>query len=405
MFRDRVHKRKPVCTAQQGTLDVHHSTKLHDFDARIHALQAALDSGESGVTAQKQAALEREMADVERERLDYWETTFDILTKYYRMCDDDEPAQHAPPLPTATQHSGKKLSSLPGQRTLLQFCNVGGKGEGMARSEVDAPPTSPVPAVVAPAPVPVVHVETTSRAGLLREYMMAVDPTQVKPIKRDRAEALACQACQVERVVMEADGVAICPKCGSQDVVLVESDCISVGADASKEYSSQSYRRVNHLSETLSQVQGRESTVIPEALVDSIMMELKKERVTDMRNITPKMMRGILKRLGSSKYYEHITTIIRTINGLPPLRISPELEDKIKAMFREVQPAFSRVCPASRSNFLQYNYVISRILLLLGEPELASFFPPLKSREKQAMAESTWKAVCTDLEWPFMPSI
>ena len=398
MFRDRVHKRKPATTAQQGTLDVHHVAKLHDFDARICALQASIGATES---ATKQASLERELGEVERERLSYWESTFDILTKYYRMCDDDEPSQHAPPIPAATPPTGKKMAALPGQRTLLQFCNLGGTAGA-------PPPQTPQPSNGASAPTPAPappHDGTSSRAGLLREYMMAVDPTLARPLRRDRAEALTCPACQVERVVIEADGVAICPKCNSQDVVLVESDCMSVGIDASKEYSSQSYRRVNHLSETLSQVQGRESTIIPEALVDSIMMELKKERVTDMRNITPKMMRGILKRLGSSKYYEHITTIIRTINGLPPLRISPELEDKIKAMFKEVQPAFSRVCPATRSNFLQYNYVISRILLLLGEPELAAFFPPLKSREKQALAESTWKAICADLEWPFMPSI
>ena len=387
MFRERVHKRKPATTAEQGTLDVHHGAKLREFDLQIQALQERL-AKEHDPDGEPALRLEREVADVERARLDYWETTFDILTKYYRMCDASEPPKHTAlaALPAAAPPTGKKMAALPGQRSLLQYVSAD------AASALAAKRASGEGA-------------ETSRAGLLREYMMAVDPTQVKPVKRDRAEVLACPCCHVERVVVEADGVAICPKCGSQDVVLVESDRVAVGADTTKEYSTQSYRRVNHLSEHLSQIQGRESTVIPENLVDSIMLELKKERVTDMRNITPKMMRGILKRLGSSKYYEHITTIIRTINGLPPLRISPELEDKIKSMFKEVQPAFSRVCPATRSNFLQYNYVISRILLLLGEPELASYFPPLKSREKQAMAESTWKAICHDLSWPFMPSI
>ena len=329
--------------------------------------------------------------EIERARLDYWDNTFDILTNYYRMCESDEPVP-ATPIPAVAPPTGKKMAALPGQRSLLQFITPSAAAAPSPPPAVDAPPPEREPPV-------------NSRCGLLREYMMVVDPSQVKPLRRERTDVLGCPVCRVERVVIEADGVAICPKCGSQDVVLVESDRVAVGTDSSKEYSSQSYRRVNHLSEHLSQVQGRETTVIPENLIDSIMLELKKERVTDMRNITPKMMRGILKRLGSSKYYEHITTIIRLINGQPPLRISPELEDKIKAMFKEVQPAFSRVCPATRSNFLQYNYVISRILLLLNEPELASYFPPLKSREKQAMAESTWKAICADLGWPFMPSI
>lgn len=382
MFRDRVHKRKPATTAQQeGTLDVHHATKLQEFDSRIRALRERSGDPEAA----------QMIEEIERARLDYWDNTFDILTNYYRMCESDEPVP-ATPIPAVAPPTGKKMAALPGQRSLLQFITPSAAAAPSPPPAVDAPPPEREPPV-------------NSRCGLLREYMMVVDPSQVKPLRRERTDVLGCPVCRVERVVIEADGVAICPKCGSQDVVLVESDRVAVGTDSSKEYSSQSYRRVNHLSEHLSQVQGRETTVIPENLIDSIMLELKKERVTDMRNITPKMMRGILKRLGSSKYYEHITTIIRLINGQPPLRISPELEDKIKAMFKEVQPAFSRVCPATRSNFLQYNYVISRILLLLNEPELASYFPPLKSREKQAMAESTWKAICADLGWPFMPSI
>ena len=152
-------------------------------------------------------------------------------------------------------------------------------------------------------------------------------------------------------------------------------------------------------------MQGRETTVIPETIIDSIMLELKKERITDMRRIKPLMMRGILKRLGASRYYEHITTIIRMINGLPPIRISPELEDKIKCMFKEVQPAYSRVCPSSRTNFLQYNFCIGRILMLLGEPELAGYFPLLKSREKQAQQDAIWRSICAELGWKYMPSL
>ena len=240
---------------------------------------------------------------------------------------------------------------------------------------------------------------------MLREYLSVVDPAQTKPLRRSRSEILECPRCKIERVILEQDGVAVCHKCGSQDVVLVDSDRFLARSETSKDYSTQSYRRVNHLTEHLNQIQGRETTVIPEALVDSIMLELKKERVTDMRNLNNRMIRGILKRLGASRYYEHITTIIRTINGLPPVRISPELEEKIKNMFREIQPAYNRVCPSNRTNFLQYNFCIARILLLLGEPELASYFPPLKSREKQCTQDAIWKSVCKELGWKYMPSL
>ena len=257
MFRERVHKRKPVTTAQQGTLDVHHISKLHEFDDRIRALQEKLQDINSAdeVDAGRVGAMEREMGEVERARLDYWESTFDILTKYYRMCDVESQTQEPHPQPRIPQHvpvaaspCGKKMTALPGQRTLLQFCNVNEGSQGASQGASQGPKTFGAASGGSPDIHPTtagplapnttqslassgVVAESSSRAGLLREYMMAVDPTQVKPAKRDRADALACQACQVERIVIEADGVAICPKCNSQDVVLVESDCVAVGAD------------------------------------------------------------------------------------------------------------------------------------------------------------------------------
>lgn len=378
MFRERVCKKRAIPPVQQGTLDVRHDAKLREFAERAAALEQSRADG---------SATEREVAAgleaLEDARLDYWERTFELLHKYYLMCAAPIAAVNA--IPAAVQPTGKKMAALPGQQSLLQFL-----------SPHQQQPATPAQRHAS---------DAGSKSAILRKYLSVVDPSQARPMRRTRAEVMECPRCHAERIVMEQDGVAVCPQCNSQDVVLVDSDRATVRTETSKEYSTQSYRRVNHLAEHIAQIQGRETTVIPESIVDSIMLELKKERMTDMRRITPRMMRGILKRLGASRYYEHITTIIRMINGLPPIRISPELEEKIKCMFKEVQPAYSRVCPSTRTNFLQYNFCIGRILLLLDEPELASHFPPLKSREKQAQQDAIWRSICAELKWKYMPSL
>jgi hypothetical protein len=51
-------------------------------------------------------------------------------------------------------------------------------------------------------------------------------------------------------------------------------------------------------------------------------------------------MREILKRLRINKYYEHINYIINRINGIPTPHFSPELEEKLFIMFRDIQGTF-----------------------------------------------------------------
>lgn len=50
--------------------------------------------------------------------------------------------------------------------------------------------------------------------------------------------------------------------------------------------------------------------------------------------------------------YEHTNAICNALNGVPPPKLSPELEERLKTMFAEIQEPFERHCPANRKNFL-----------------------------------------------------
>ena len=135
------------------------------------------------------------------------------------------------------------------------------------------------------------------------------------------------------------------------------------------------------------------------------MYEIKKEKISDLKSIDYIKMREILKKLDLNKYYDHVHHIISRINGEPPPKLSNELEEKLKFMFKQIQEPFAQCCPKYRTNFLSYSYVIRKFLELLGEHRYIKFFPLLKSREKLYHQDMVFKCICKKLKWDFHPSI
>jgi len=116
-------------------------------------------------------------------------------------------------------------------------------------------------------------------------------------------------------------------------------------------------------------------------------------------------MKKILKRLGLTQYYEHITYIISKLSGVPPPTISRETEEKIRLMFRQIQQPFEKYRPKSRTNFLSYSYVLHKFFQLLELDDFVKYFPLLKSREKLKQQDRIWKRICDDLGWDFISSV
>lgn len=119
-------------------------------------------------------------------------------------------------------------------------------------------------------------------------------------------------------------------------------------------------------------------------------MELKKDRIRDVNDITCARIKGYLRKLRLNKYYEHIPSIKYTLSGIPPPTIGKKLEEKLINMFKEIQNPFEKHCPKNRKNFLSYSYTLHKMCELLGEDELVECFPLLKSREKLYYQDKIW---------------
>ena len=165
------------------------------------------------------------------------------------------------------------------------------------------------------------------------------------------------------------------------------------------------YKRINHFREWLTQIQGKENTLIPNDLIIKIMKELKKERIQNPQDITKDKIKKYLKKNGLSKYYEHIPIIINKICFNDKVVISAETEGTLISMFGQIQAPFERHRPKGRKNFLSYSYTLHKLCQLIGRHDLLQMFPLLKSRAKLYIQDETWEKICQDLNWKFIPSL
>lgn len=243
-----------------------------------------------------------------------------------------------------------------------------------------------------------------SKDTIYEKFMKLIDKNYIN-INNDNIDIFdTCPTCSIEMLLNNNTGQLICPKCGKMENIIVDSDKPSF-KEPPKEMTSFCYKRINHLNEFLAQFQAKETTDIPEDVYNEILLEIKKERITNMVHITPDKMRILLKKIKKNDYYEHIPYIINQLNGLPAPVIAPEIEEIIRGMFKAIQIPFEKYCPNKRKNFLSYNYVMYKFFELLELDEYLACFQLLKSRTKLHQQDQIWKNICKDLNWEFIKSL
>ena len=243
-----------------------------------------------------------------------------------------------------------------------------------------------------------------SKEKMYESYSIRIGDEQLLIDQQDDGTIEHCFLCGVERKLFMSDGKMICPNCGDEKFILIDSDKPSY-KEPPRELSYFAYKRINHLNEWLAQFQAKESTDIPQEVYDKILLELKKERMEDISQLSTHKLREILKKLKLNKYYEHVPHIINRLNGVPPPTISRETEEELRRMFKEIQMPFHKFCPKDRKNFLSYSYVLHKFMQLLEMDEFLPCFMLLKSREKLHQQDQIWKKICEYLRWEFIPSV
>jgi len=246
---------------------------------------------------------------------------------------------------------------------------------------------------------------SNNKAELLEKYLKVIDNKQTKVGKYKKFKPKYCPngECKAEMTLHLSDGYLICTSCGFCEEVILDSDKPNY-KEPVPDATAYSYKRINHFNEWLAQFQAKESTDIPDEVYDKILIEMKKQRLLD-KFITPKKMRSILKKLNYNKYYEHVQHIINKVSGIPPPKMTREVEEKFRQMFKQCQEPFTLYCPKDRKNFLSYSYTLHKFCELLELDDFLPCFPLLKSQDKLKEQDRIWKKICGYLNWEFIPSI
>jgi len=215
-----------------------------------------------------------------------------------------------------------------------------------------------------------------------------------------------CESCGLgEMIPQDEEGILICNNtcCGRFITYIIDSSK-PTNKEPPNEVSYTAYIRLNHFKEILSQFQAKETTQIPEEVIDQIKSRIKKERIKDYSELNYDKMREILKKLGMNRYFEHIQ-YINSLFGIKPPIMNEELHETLCVLFIEIQKPWAVHCPPNRTNFFNYTYTLYQLCVLLDQTQYLPYIPMMKDREKQLEQDMIWKKVCMDLDWEFFPTV
>jgi hypothetical protein len=248
----------------------------------------------------------------------------------------------------------------------------------------------------------IVYSTENKNKNIVQKYLANIDETFLDMNSFIRTTDI-CQSCyKGELIPLDDEGVLICNLCAVNIPYLIENEKPSY-KEPPKEVCFYAYKKINHFKEILSQFQGKETTQIPDEVIDHIQLQIKKERIS-IQHLTHHKTKEILKKLGFNKYYEHIA-FIKNKMGIKPPVFSQELEDTLCNLFMEIQAPYAKTCPDYRVNFLNYYYVLFKLCELLEENAFLNDIPLLKDREKLIEQDETWKKMCVELNWEFIPTV
>lgn len=204
------------------------------------------------------------------------------------------------------------------------------------------------------------------------------------------------------------ESVMLCTNCGKTEQYFEEGSR-GLNYHEQIDYSSKrsfTYKRISHFIECLNASQAKQNTSIPEDVLDAVKSEMKKYRIPPER-VSASDIRKFLKRCGLVKYYEHVNYILSLINHTKRTTLPKHVEETLIKMFIATQQPFESVTDNDRVNFLRYNYIIYKMLEIIGETEYLEMFPLLKSRNKLIQHDQVWKRICEHphIGWPFIPTI
>ena len=237
-----------------------------------------------------------------------------------------------------------------------------------------------------------------------KRYKYNIFPDELQYSENNINEDNYCYTCEKFRVLNVDEGISTCLSCG-----------ISINVSTNPEKSSikpteNDYKRYNHFCDCLANIQGKESFKVSEDVINNIFKEIVHERMENsLEKLTEADIKRYLKKHRKLRYYNHATQILYRITKIPPLQMTPIMEEKMKMRFLQIQEPFEIFKGKNRINFFSYSYIIYKFCQILGYNEFLPKLKLYKDRLKLYELDKIWKKICEHLGgenagWKFIMS-
>jgi len=177
--------------------------------------------------------------------------------------------------------------------------------------------------------------------------------------KRD----IFCYSCDSSMIVNNENSEMICPNCGEiQPIIGTVFDDIQIYYQEGPFTKLASYERIKHGEKWLNRIQAREHIEIKREVISAIKRQIKNEQITDIRKVTYELIRKCLRKVGFTKYNEHIPLIRKIITGISPIQLTEEEYSVTINYFDKVVDIFEQKKPTDKHNCPYHPYFLRKIL-------------------------------------------
>ena len=217
------------------------------------------------------------------------------------------------------------------------------------------------------------------------------------PKKRDRN---FCMGCRLRKIVDYERSILTCRKCGVFEYYPVYVSSYNHTMQPSRRKCI--YKRSDNFKVILNQFFYGENRVVPDDIMETIRGEIHDETNILYPYEIPLMipvLECILKRNELVMYKGSIYSIYFKLSGGSFPCITTKEYNTILSVFNVVSSIYDKYRPSDRKSFLNYSFVLKKLLIMLGKVEYAKYIPQLKTHSKQKELERVWELMTKDREW------
>ena len=162
------------------------------------------------------------------------------------------------------------------------------------------------------------------------------------------------------------------------------------------------YKRSDNFKVMLNQLFPGGKRVVPDDI-----MEMIRDEIHDETNILYKytipitipILECILKRNELTMYKDSIYFIFFKLSGKAFPHITMKEYNTILSVFNVVSSIYDKYRPKGRKSFLNYSFVLKKLLIMLEKVDNTKCIPQLKTHSKQKELERVWELITKDPEW------